>query len=144
MDKSCHNTNYLKYQMAISMPFSLLFLCFFAILFGIISVWLVQARHSSIQTPRNLVLVTRSIMGLLSVDQLLLSQTKFRGPVHVITPIQDPTAFFRATPQVYVTQGTNTRRLSAIIYGDTRKNRRERFSSLKFFISAGAHKIVLI
>src|SRR6218665_534198 len=43
-----------------------------------------------------------------------------------------------------VTQGAKTCRLSGIISGDTRKNRREGFSSLKFFISAGVRKFVII
>ena len=34
--------------------------------------------------------------------------------------------------------------LVGIIYGDTSKNRRKGFSSLKFFISAGVHKFVII
>jgi len=44
----------------------------------------------------------------------------------------------------YVTHGPRIRRLSGIIYRDTSKNRREEFSSLKFFISAGVLKFVII
>jgi len=48
------------------------------------------------------------------------------------------------TVLTFVTQGPKTRRLSGIIYGDKIKNRREGFSSLKLFISAGLHKFVII
>ena len=44
----------------------------------------------------------------------------------------------------YVMQGPKTRRLSGIIYEDTSKNRSVGFSSLKFFISAGVRKFVII
>jgi len=53
-------------------------------------------------------------------------------------------AIIRMRLRSYVTQGPKTRHLSGIIYRDTSKNRREGFSSLKFFISACVRKIVII
>jgi len=79
--------------------------------------------------------MTRSCMDLICTGSVYLYQATER----LLAEHNDP-----QQTNIFVKQGPKTRRLSRIICGATNNNRREGFSSLKFFISAGVRKFVII
>jgi len=86
-----------------------------------------------------------------SCTTIIIARTKWRHELMLVSTytiiqvvIQGRKSNGLVSWELFVTQRPKTRRLSEIIYGDTSKNRREGFSSLQFFNSAGVREFVII